>query len=483
MPPSRLFDKLAVLTLVAFSVGCSSALPTPDPAAPAAAAVAAPVKEQLAIDVSSSQTIVPADASQELFVRVRVKGLPIADAKRPALNIALVVDTSGSMDGTAIERAREACSTLVDQLANGDTLAIVGFGSEPKVIFQATEISATSKAAAKKAIATIVADGTTDMGGGLRAGLDQVRARLSADKINRIVLVGDGVPNDPSVLQSFTQQAAASKIPITALGLGSEFDETLMAQVAQQTGGTFHFVDDPGHVASVFERELLGMERLVARRAHVEITPGPGVVVNEVIGLPSTADARDVHVELGDMSEGQIRDVMVRVTVSGKRDGGKIELVDAIVRYEHPAGPQLKTNEFLAIKASADKNAVTEARSPEIEHQGMRARVANNIVQAIAQARAGDVKGARKLLDETVKLAKDGASKFNDAELTDKAREAQSLKKTVASLAPPPEPVAHGGPATMKPPMPAPAPVLDEASAMSVRAAHGSSMKILQSEN
>ena len=104
-----------------------------------------------------------------------------------------------------------------------------------------------------------------------------------------------------------------------------------------------------------------------------------------------------------------------------------------------------------------------------------------------ALARAGDVTGARSLLDVTVKLATDAGKRFEDADLTEKAKEALKLKGTVASLAPPPvafQPVSDdgtGATAKMPSPMSAPLPpALSPKAALDVRSIHGASEHELQ---
>jgi Ca-activated chloride channel family protein len=387
------------------------------------------------------------------------------------------------MEGAAIERARDACATLVDSLGEGDALSIVSFGSDTRVIVPATRTTAASKALAKGAIAKIKAEGTTDMAGGLQAGIAQARTFLSNDGINRIVLVGDGVPNEPRSVTTLADQAQQLHIPITTLGLGSDFDETLMTTIAQHSGGSFHFVEDASHVAKVFEQELSKMQRLVARGTWVEITPGPGVVIDDVVGLAHSPVGRSVRFQIGEMSEGQVRDAIVHVTMSGHHDASKIELLDAAVHYTTTSTEaELVAKQFLGVAASADAKAVTASRTPEIDHQVARVRVADEIVKAIALARGGDAKGARALLDKAAKLATDEGKRFEDAELSAKAKEALSIKKTVASLVPSlPMPVrTGGGPRPMKsfefasPPSPA--------AALEVRSAHGDAMRTIQGE-
>ncbi len=439
---------------------------------------------QTSIDATSSPSIIGIGKEQELFVRVRVKGLPIEDKRRPPINIALVVDVSGSMDGAPIERAREACATLVDALSDGDTMSIVAFGSAPTVVVESSVVSAESKAAAKKKIAAMVASGTTDLAGGLRVGLEQARARLAQKGINRVVLVGDGAPNDPAAALAFADQAKAQRIAVTSLGLGYDFDETFMTQLAQRSGGAFHFIDDSAKVASVFREEIAKMERLVAKNTWVEVTPGPGVTIVDAIGQPRSVVGRSLRIQVGDVTEGQTRDFVVRVRATGKRDGGTVELLDAVVHHTLPeGGSELTASKFSSIKASADAAALKDAAVVDVDRQATRLLVADGIVRSIALARAGDVLGARKLLGTTQKLANDGAKKYDDADLRTKSKEIDSLKKTIATLAPPPEPrfgFDQGGGAMMK--RPTAAKMASPAEAMEMRSMHGAAMRDLQSE-
>jgi Ca-activated chloride channel family protein len=467
----------------------TSTAPAPKPTATAAATASAsavavapvksPVAAQIEIEATPAQSLVDENKSSDLMVRFRVRGLALVGEKRPPINLALVVDSSGSMDGAPITRAREACATLLDALKPDDAVSIVTFGSQPRVVVPAIRVSAESRAKAQEAVKSIKAEGTTDMAGGLQFGLAQARTFFAANGINRIVLLGDGVPNDPVATLSMADQAKNQQISVTALGLGIDFDETQMTAVAQRSGGTYHFIDDAARVATVFEQELSKMQRVVARRAHIDVTPGPSVTVHGAIGLPHQLIGRTMRVQLGDIGEGQSRDVVVRLNVTARKAGAPIELADALVRYEVtvPDAPPT-VSKFVGMAASSDPAAVKSSHNAEVERQATRLRVADNIVRAIAMARGSDLAGARKLLDATSKFAAEGAKLFDDAELVAKVKEIQELKKSIASLVPPPVHQNFGGGMGIGPPksvQKAPSP----AAALGVRRAHGDAMKVI----
>jgi len=92
-----------------------------------------------------------------------------------------------------------------------------------------------------------------------------VRSAATPDSVNRIVLVGDGVPNDAPPVLALADPAKGEHTPVTALGPGNDFDETLMTALAQRSAGTFQFVDDASRVAAVFEDQISRLDRVVAR--------------------------------------------------------------------------------------------------------------------------------------------------------------------------------------------------------------------------
>lgn len=143
-----------------------------------------------------------------------------------------------------------------------------------------------------------------------------------------------------------------------------------MTAVAQRSGGAFHFVADASKVAQVLEDEMLKMERVVARGVWLDVTPGPGVVIDEVLGAVPMATGRGMRLTVGEIGEGQGRDVVVRVTTTSHHDGSPIELLDAVAHYSHAvAGGELEVRQFLALAASLDAGRVTAARNADVEQR------------------------------------------------------------------------------------------------------------------
>ena len=133
------------------------------------------------------------------------------------------------------------------------------------------------------------ARGTTDLAGGLALGLQQVALGRQPGSIDRLVLVGDGVPNDATALPSLVEQARSSRVAVTTLGLGVEFDEDLLGRIALDTGGAYHFVDDAAAVAAIFDDELVRLRQVVARNVVLTLQPGPGVTLAPTPGVEASA--------------------------------------------------------------------------------------------------------------------------------------------------------------------------------------------------
>src|SRR5687767_14665337 len=145
------------------------------------------------------------------------------------------------MEGKAIDAAREAALAILDELEPGDFFALVVFHSRTEVLVPTTLIGKGQDLEGERArIREIQATGTTDMTGGLTAAIGQAAAGINNQQINRIVLLSDGIPNDPAQILALAQQSLSYGVPITALGIGLEYDETLLGAIAKTAGGTFH---------------------------------------------------------------------------------------------------------------------------------------------------------------------------------------------------------------------------------------------------
>src|SRR5262249_34910341 len=157
---------------------------------------------------------------------------------------------------------------------------------------------------------------------------------LDPKGVNRVVLMSDGVPNVEATIRDQARAAGGRGISITSLGLGPDYDETLMGAVAQLSGGRFRYVDDSSKVAAFFNEEVLRLRRVFARSAALELTPGPGVRIEEVVGQSWAAGGNGTaRVSVGDFGPNDSYELFVVLSTSPRRDTAPVELLDAALTF------------------------------------------------------------------------------------------------------------------------------------------------------
>lgn len=388
---------------------------------------------EVAAEATSTKVLAGEPAALAVRVRVSAGGLP--SAKRPPLDLVIVLDTSGSMAGEPIAAARAAAADLIARLGPDDRVGVVAFDSRARVVLPTVRLSPVARVWAQMAIRRLEAHGTTDLAGGLALGLQLIEAGRQPDSVDRIVLVSDGVPNDEAALPSLIAQARQARVSVTTLGLGVEFDEALLGVVALDTGGAYHFVDEPATVATVFDEEIVRMRQAIARNVVVTLSPGPGVTLEFVPGVEASGAARVAW--LGDLAAGEVRDVIIPLGVVARKDGAAVELVDVAVTWEDAAlGRGAQSREaYVAATATRDAAAVLASVKLPLEVARRRAAAASAILEAIRRARGGDVAGGLAVLDAAEKETRAAAAELADVELGAFADRMQQLRRSLAQIA------------------------------------------------
>lgn len=432
MPRSHeLVSSLVLSPLALLAMTCAGVTPPPTPRDPGV----------VQFEGALANRYVKARDQNEVVARLRVSTRAVS-GRRPAINLGLVIDTSGSMEGAPIADARTAAGALLDALRPGDRLAVVTFDSRTEVLLPSTVLDTDNIGAARQKLSRIRARGTTDMAGGLSAGVQEVVRNFQQGGINRVVLLGDGVPNDEAPLRATAQAAGERGIAITALGLGPDYNETVMAAVAQLSGGTFQFIRESSGMASVFRNEVLRIERVFARNAGVTLTPGPGVRIESVVGQQVAQSGGSVVVTVGDVSQGESLDLVVKMTTDGHRDGAPVELLDAVLGFDDAfaEGGRFERRVYLGARATANEETRASGRNREVEAAAERVQAAALTVEAIRVAREGELARAREMLARAAAEADTAAAGSQDAEYARQASEYRSLSGALGSVAPSPAP-------------------------------------------
>jgi len=260
---------------------------------------------------------VAADNATTLDLLITVSAPPLEAEllarPRPPLNLALVIDRSGSMAGRKLSYARKAARFLAGELTERDRLAIVTFDDEVNVLVPSQPVR--DPLLFISAINTIDAGGCTALFDGWLAGATQVANQLDPQGLNRVLLLSDGQANegltDAAAIAAKVEGLTQRGISTSAFGLGSGFDEDLMGAIATAGDGTLAQIESPKQLADLYASELQGLATTLGRKVSLGIRPKHGAEVVDVLNdLPKTSAG---NFQLPNLRHGQELNVGVQL--------------------------------------------------------------------------------------------------------------------------------------------------------------------------
>ena len=355
--------------------------------------------ETLHLNLVPDRDVLLRGQPQEIVVKIDLNA--IADRqkhRRTPLNLAVVLDKSGSMTGAKLEKAKQAATQLVDRLAPSDVFSLVIYSDEARVLVPAQKVE--DKDALKEKIEGIEAGGSTSLYAGVKTGARQVREYFSGKRINRVILLSDGLanvgPSSTSDLRRLGHELAESGISVTTIGVGDDYNEDLMAGLAEASDANYYYVQDTERLPEIFAKEIGEMLTVAAREIKIEITCPDGVQPLGFIGRSEKFENRKASVNLSQFTLGQSRYLLLRCLVTRPEP----EVARVQVRYtdELDNGSEQSAGGVVKIRYTDDQAAADRSVNSAVNAEKVLVLTAGAKDKAITLADGGDYKQAAATL-------------------------------------------------------------------------------------
>lgn len=188
---------------------------------------------------------------------------------RPPVNLAIVIDRSTSMRGQRLDNVRSATLEILKSLLPQDRAAVVAFSDRADLIVspdQAADLSA-----ARARLSLLQADGGTEILQGLQLGMDQLGVNFTREGVNHLILLTDGrTYGDEEACLQLASQVSDQGITINAVGIGSDWSDRFLDDLAGRTGGNVLFLDAPRSITELLEGIFDTLSKVVASRMRLD---------------------------------------------------------------------------------------------------------------------------------------------------------------------------------------------------------------------
>jgi Ca-activated chloride channel family protein len=268
--------------------------------------------------LATDRRLIRANGNSNRFVLARFTAPPSEQRRaRPPVNVAFVIDRSGSMGGQKIKLAKQAVQTAVSLLKPTDRFAIVTYDELIDVVAPATGATAEAKRNATRALKDVDARGSTNLGEGWLRGCEQVATIQDERYISRVILLTDGLANqgitDHDELRRHAGALRARGVMTTTIGLGEDFNEELLRAMSLEGGGNFYFVERASQILDTMTSELQETLDIVARAVTLTVS-GPNILTIEPLTDAVVERVGDAwRVILGDAVAEQEFEVVLRI--------------------------------------------------------------------------------------------------------------------------------------------------------------------------
>lgn len=378
---------------------------------------------QLNTQLDITMVAVDTDDTVTLLLDLQAPAAPATEQPRPEHTAVVVLDRSGSMAGGRFNAAKRALLDLVARLHDDDRFGLVVFDSVAEVITPAGRVCELGRDRIRQDIANLTTRGMTDLASGYLRGLQEAR-RVCGPAGATVVLLSDGHANsglrDPEKLRAVASDAAGDCVTTSTIGIGTDYDEQILAAVAEGGQGNHSFAEHADAAAAAVAAELDGLLSKTVQAASLLIRPTGDVAAVSILndGLPSHRVEGGVQVELGDFYAGEQRKLVIKLAVPAMAALGLAQVADLSLTFvEMPALRQQTVTLPVSVNVVPADVAAGRVPNPVVERERLLQQTQTAKREAEEALRRGDLDEARRSLSAARSRIDAAADDVRDDEL------------------------------------------------------------------
>jgi Ca-activated chloride channel family protein len=332
---------------------------------PAFAAPDARVK----ISAEPVSRVLPSDQAGKAYIQVTISGeaAPTEGARTP-VNVALVIDKSGSMQGPKIEQAKEAATVALERLSPQDAIAVVSFNHEVQRLVPGGPVEKYDEM--RRRIAGLTADGTTAIFAAVTQGAQELKPFKAPGRFDRVILLSDGQanvgPSTPADLEALGRELGAQGISVTTLGLGLGYNEDLMVRLAAASDGNHTFIEDPDQLVDIFNKEFGDILSVVGQDVEIIIECPEGFKPLRALGRAATVEGNRISFKMNQVYGAQEKYVILEVEYAKDKAQDAADLAAVKASYtDSRSKERVSVNATAQVRFSASQDEVRKSVNPE----------------------------------------------------------------------------------------------------------------------
>jgi len=367
------------------------------------------------------QRVITRDHTESIYLSLSLHALvQERGADRTPVNIAIVLDRSGSMKGSRMHAAKRAARMALRQLGSQDVLSLVAYNHEVYTIHPASLLLDSSRLEGR--INDHDAKGQTALYAGVQEGARQVREFFSSTRVNRVILLSDGLanvgPKSPRALAHLGQDLGEEGIPVTTIGLGLQYNEDLMSRLALSSDGNHAFAEKPSDLDRIFNAEFRDVLSVAAQDITIQINVRRHFRPVRVLGRSARIDDNTVHLRLNQLYANQEKYLIVELQSEGHTNVGLTDVADLDVSYlDLKSNARQRLNASARVEISIDGKRVEGSVNKSVMTQVTTQIATERNEKAVALRDQGDLAGASQLLQSNAMYLKNKALEYAAPEL------------------------------------------------------------------
>ena len=287
-------------------------------------------EKKISVQMNFDQELTPCGEQSERFLEVAIQASKTDETyQRPSLNLALVIDRSGSMAGEKLEYVKAASNHIVSILNEKDRVALVDFDERVRVHFPSTLLDAESKPVLLKSISSIRSGGMTNLCDGWLTGCQQIAGWVDPKMFTHSLLLTDGRANvgitDPQELTIHARELARRGVSTSTFGVGSDYDQILLEEMANQGEGLFRFIEGSRDIPEIFKGVFKELMTILAHEVEITLTYPEGLLVS-LLGdwRNERPEPGKLRIYLGSLSAGKSRELYIKLTIPGNKENTEL---------------------------------------------------------------------------------------------------------------------------------------------------------------